>query len=332
MLFRILLFILLGFIMQFKPALWIVLIAAIFNFLADMAGQYENGLYIPISLRIITDEDRQEFMGFSQSIGLAAHIFFQSSGAILITWMSFSHLAFFNAITFLVTFLIITVNKSRIQEHFMEKPLNLAETESDQSVLKTIKNTLWTAISELKKIPDIHANMVVILILNGLTSSLSILLTLMMNQIPSFTLINPATTLATVNITIMVGSILGGILTMNVLKVVSIQKTIQASTLLTCLMLIAFAFGNIYLMLLFLLPLGVLSGALNPKFNTLIYNTLPEESLATIMGGITTYFQLGMVIMQVTLSGLVLVFSAKLLVVFLLLLSLLTLGYTMKKR
>ncbi len=318
--------------MQFKPALWIVLIAAIFNFLADMAGQYENGLYIPISLRIITDEDRQEFMGFSQSIGLAAHIFFQSSGAILITWMSFSHLAFFNAITFLVTFLIITVNKSRIQEHFMEKPLNLAETESDQSVLKTIKNTLWTAISELKKIPDIHANMVVILILNGLTSSLSILLTLMMNQIPSFTLINPATTLATVNITIMVGSILGGILTMNVLKVVSIQKTIQASTLLTCLMLIAFAFGNIYLMLLFLLPLGVLSGALNPKFNTLIYNTLPEESLATIMGGITTYFQLGMVIMQVTLSGLVLVFSAKLLVVFLLLLSLLTLGYTMKKR
>lgn len=333
LLFRIVLFILLGCIMRFDPALWIVLVAAIFNFLADMAGQYENGLYIPISLRVVSDEDRQEFMGFSQSIGMAAMILFQSSGAILITWMSFSQLAFFNALTFLIPFFIITANKSRIEKRFAANPLpTIEKKDENQHLLASMKSTLVTAISALKTIPDIRMSMVVILILNALLSSLSVLLTLMMSQVPNFILISPTTTLATLTITMMVGNILGGILTMNLLKNMSIMKAIRASVCLTCLMLGAFALGNIYLMLVFLLPIGILAGAINPKFDTLIYNQIPEEQLTTIIGGISTYFQLGMVGMQVILSGLVLILSAKTLALVLLLLSLLTLGYTMRGR
>ncbi|MGT2935641.1 hypothetical protein ACVR0P_07265 [Streptococcus castoreus] len=52
--------ILAGIVIGFKPSLWIVIVAALINILSDIAGQYENGLYTPLSLRIVSNEERSD--------------------------------------------------------------------------------------------------------------------------------------------------------------------------------------------------------------------------------------------------------------------------------
>ncbi|MFI3886776.1 hypothetical protein [Streptococcus parauberis] len=62
--FRVLLYGIIGLVMGFKPTLWILVIAVIINVLSDLAGQYENALFKPVTLRIIKEEDREKFLGF----------------------------------------------------------------------------------------------------------------------------------------------------------------------------------------------------------------------------------------------------------------------------
>ena len=60
LLFRVLLYLILGFCMGFEPALWIVVVASVFNVFADFAGFYENGLYTPLGLRVAPKEEREQ--------------------------------------------------------------------------------------------------------------------------------------------------------------------------------------------------------------------------------------------------------------------------------
>ncbi|HFI0080996.1 TPA: hypothetical protein ACGORC_000758 [Streptococcus suis] len=46
--------------MGFQPALWIVVVASVFNVFADFAGFYENGLYTPLGLRVAAKEEREQ--------------------------------------------------------------------------------------------------------------------------------------------------------------------------------------------------------------------------------------------------------------------------------
>ncbi|HFI0614008.1 TPA: MFS transporter, partial [Streptococcus suis] len=102
LLVRVGLYTLVGFLMGFTPALWVVAVVCVINFLSDLAGQYENGLYMPVSLRVVAAEDRETAMAFKMTVKNLLQIAFQASGAILIGFMSYQNLAFFNAGTFLV--------------------------------------------------------------------------------------------------------------------------------------------------------------------------------------------------------------------------------------
>lgn len=331
LIFRVGIFLFLGFIMHFQPALWIVLVAAILNFFSDMAGQYENGLYIPISLRIIADEDRAEFMGFSQSAALTSSILFQSSGAILISLLSFSNLAFFNAVTFLISYLIMTSLKPQIQTLFIEKPVELPAS-PDAPHIKNIFSTMWktlkTATDDIKQLPELRTGIIIIPFVNSFGAVLPILLTLMMSENKTTILISPATTLASYTIVMMIGSILGGFLTMTKLKDVSIQTILNLAIFFLCLMTLFLYIQNIYLIFIILFAIGILGGMINPKFQSLIYNSIPEERIATVNGGIVTYFQFGSLIMRFAMTGLVLFLSSKSISLLLLLLSLAFLSYT----
>lgn len=56
--------------------------------------------------------------------------------------------------------------------------------------------------------------------------------------------------------------------------------------------------------------MGIFVGGMNPKFSALMVNAMPEEQLATIGGGVSTYFMLGMSLVRILVAGLVLVLSA----------------------
>lgn len=84
-------------------------------------------------------------------------------------------------------------------------------------------------------------------------------------------------------------------------------------------------------MLVFLALTGIATGAINPKYNALIYNRLPEEQLATIEGGLMTYFQLGTVFSRLLVSTLILVLTVNQLVLLFLLAAFFLLLYSLKR-
>ncbi|MGT2933540.1 hypothetical protein [Streptococcus catagoni] len=86
--FRLALYSIVGIMMGFKPALWIVLAAVTVNILSDLSGQFENALFTPVSLRLVAASEREAMFAFRQAGFSVFQLLFQSSGALLITMMS----------------------------------------------------------------------------------------------------------------------------------------------------------------------------------------------------------------------------------------------------
>ena len=74
----------------------------------------------------------------------------------------------------------------------------------------------------------------------------------------------------------------------------------------------------------------ILAGAINPKMNALIMNRLPEEKLAMIGGGISTYFQMGSMLLRLLVSSLIVVLPVDWISLGFLLLGLLVLVYALR--
>lgn len=107
LIFRVLLYALIGFFMGFEPALWIVVVAAVFNVFSDFAGFYENGLYTPLSLRVVPNAEREAYSAFRQTVTSSLNIGFQALSAILVGFLSYRQLGFLNAGTFLLALIIM---------------------------------------------------------------------------------------------------------------------------------------------------------------------------------------------------------------------------------
>lgn len=107
LIFRVLLYALIGFFMGVEPALWIVVVAAVFNVFSDFAGFYENGLYTPLSLRVVPNAEREAYSAFRQTVTSSLNIGFQALSAILVGFLSYRQLGFLNAGTFLLALIIM---------------------------------------------------------------------------------------------------------------------------------------------------------------------------------------------------------------------------------
>lgn len=53
---RVILYLLVAVAMNFKPSIIVVIIASLVNLVADTLGQFENGLFYPISNRIVKSQ------------------------------------------------------------------------------------------------------------------------------------------------------------------------------------------------------------------------------------------------------------------------------------
>lgn len=306
LLFRVGLYLMVGLLMGFAPGLWVVIAVSIINFLSDMAGQYENSLYTPVSLRIVADEDRADSFAFRQAVSFVTSIAFQSAGAVLVSVMSFQALAVVNAATFAACFAIVFLVKPRLEALLKERPLQIEE-KSDRPLFSDLWSSMKMAIAECRKIPEIRKSMVIVPILNGFFNILSIIIPVIISQDQHFIIINPVTTLATISVFTLIGGLIGSILAMNIFKNLNTLTTIRLCTLFVPIFSFFLYIHNIYGVLLTFLLTLVLTATVNPKMNALIMNNLPEEKLGLISGGIGTYFQLGTIFARILVSGLILI-------------------------
>ena len=310
LLFRVFLYVLVGFVMGFEPGLWVVLVASVINFLSDISGQYENGLFTPLSLRIVSDEDRSDSFAFRQAVASILNIGFQSVGAVLVSLMTYQALAFVNAATFALSALILFTIRSSLEKLLLDRPIQQVEESGNQTLFKDLWSSMRGAIRECMRIPEIRKSLVILPLLNGIFSVVSTLIAVIISQDQDFVVINPVTTLALLTTCELVGAIIGSVLAMNVLKGLDIVTALRLATIFVPIFFVLLYIHHIYGILLVIFLTMILAGAINPKLNALILNRLPEEKMAMIVGGISTYFQLGIILLRLLVSGLILMLPA----------------------
>lgn len=332
LLFRTGLYLLIGLAMGFQPALWVVILAVLVNLLSDLAGQYEDALHIPLSLRIIPMEDREAMYAFRQGASSILRILFQSSGAILAGLMSYQHLAFFNAGTFVVSALIMLILRPSLNNLLKDNPIHssVENREEERHFIKNTWNSLQQSYQTIQNIFILKTSIFTIAGLNAVFAAENALLLLNMKENPSFAFINPATTIATVTVVTLVGNILGSVLVTTLLKKVSMEFLLKVSVFMPPALFIGFLLHSIYIIFLVNFLTMVIVGIFQPKMNAFVISSLPDERLATISAGISSFSTLGLVLCQMLVAVLVTFLSSAQIAFLFLILSSILFFYTLK--
>lgn len=312
LLVRVGLYSLVGLLMGLTPALWVVLVASLINFVSDLAGQYENGLYSPIGLRLVAAEEREQSMAFRGTISSLMGMVFQVSGAVLVGILSYQQLAFVNAGTFAVAALVLLGLKPAIQQLLDRDPIKVAnQSEGKRPIFKEMWQSAKQVFDFIKTSPVLKQLMIIVPIVNALCSVLNTIFVLSLTQNPELVWLNLAFSLSASSMVFMVGNLLGGSLGMTVAQKWDVFFIIRLLAIMPALIFASLFWLKTPIFLLSLFLTACLIGLINPKLNALVVNTMPEEHLATIGAGISTYFTTGMLLSRFLVSGLVLVFTAR---------------------
>lgn len=312
LLLRVGLYSLVALLMGLSPSLWVVLVASLINFVSDLAGQYENGLYSPIGLRIVAAEDREQAAAFRSTFSSLLGLVFQASGAVLVGLMSYQSLALFNAGTFAVVALIMLGLRPAIQHLLDRDPIKVVkQTEAKQSIFVDMWQSSKQVFGFIKVSPILKQLMIIVPIINALSSVLSTIFVLSLTQNPEMVWVNLAFSLSASSIIFMLGNIVGGSLGMTVAQKWDVVLIVRLLAVAPSLIFASLFWLNTPMLFLSLFVIASLVGLINPKLNAMIVNTMPEEHLATIGAGIGTYFSAGMFFSRVLVSGLVLFLTAR---------------------
>lgn len=313
-LFRVVMYIIVGLLLGFSPALWIALIIIVINLLSDLSASYENGLYVPISVQIISNDLREQAMGFRQTVTQISKIVFESISALLVVMLSYRQLAFLNAGTFLISAIImISISKS-LNKLLPKDEKNIVEKKEKMSFIKSFKNSGKEAFHALKEDRELLVGLTWAPLINALFVVIIPLMLLLINEYNHFVIVNAPTTIAFNSILMTIFSILGSILSMTIFRKYTISQLLIAILLIGCTTMVGMYLVNIYVFFGTVALLSMCASALQPKINSRIMNNLPKENLALIMGFIGTYATSGMLVMNLIFSILVVVFSVQVIV------------------
>lgn len=335
---RIILYGIITYFIGLKPQMWILIMACVLNFFSDIAGQFENSLYYPITSRIVSKDDLEELIAFKQSIQSSTSILFETIGGILIAILSFRLLAFINVLSFIISLLIIISLKTTINKMLNQKPNtnndnNEIEIKSNQSIKNIFSDIILNLKSSFELLINISKIRNTILIIQLVNASVSIIIPLVLLIIAkdsTAVFINNAYTISALSIAISVGSILGGFLTFAYLKRVSLSLIIKLETLSLLGLFISAYFHNIYGILLTIFLSYILLGVINPKMGSLIYSNIPENKLATIWGGIATFFQLGEILSRWLFAILIIILPSTLIIIIFIIIATISFLFTLK--
>lgn len=316
---RSVLYVIVGLLLGFTPALWVVIVIAIINLISDFLGGYENSLYIPISVNLISNELREQASAFRQTISQVMGIVFKSISALLVVVISYQNLAYINAMSFAlaagVMLFISKGLKSVLKKHENAVEVKAKEETTEQlpkqSFFKAFIQNGKSVYAVLKDDKELLTLLAIAPAFNAIFTVIHPLVILMISAERSFVIYNEPTTIATISIMMTVSAILGSLLSMSVLKKCSLFLVVFSICLACIGVFISVYVVNVYACFICLATLMVFASALQPKLNARVINSMPQDNLALLIGFLGTYTQSGMLLMSLCFSLLVTVFSAQ---------------------
>lgn len=316
---RSVLYVIVGLLLGFTPALWVVVVIAFINLISDFLGGFENCLYVPISVNLISNDLREQASAFRQTVSQVMNVVFKSVSALLVVLISYQNLAYINALSFVLAASVMLLISKGLN-HVLKKHVDNDDVTNDEHTQEKLpKQSFFKSFSEngkavyeiLKADKELLTLLLIAPLFNAMFVVIQPLYVLMISAESSFVIHNEATTIAFMSIVVTLFAIIGSILSMHVLKKCSLFFVVVAICV-SCIGVFASIYlVNIYFCIITLSLLMLFISALQPKLNTRIINSLPQDNLALLMGFLGTYTQSGMLVMSVLFSLMVTIISAK---------------------
>lgn len=304
---RILLFVCIGILMGFNPTLWIVIVVTALRFIADISGQYESNLFIPLSLPLVDNEDREQMLATSQSLKQACSVGFQIFSTGLVLFISYQAFAFINAGTFAVSLLLIFLVRARLKVATLPVTQPSPDAQVSTKAKHSIINQYRHIVITLQKFPECLLAICVAPFLNGVLNSINAILVLVLSTDPNFAIIDQKFTLALFSLVASVASVTGSILTFGPLQKVRLGILLRIVATAPIFIYGAFLFHNLCLVMFAVAVTFLAVSSLTPKLNAIVLNNLPSESIATVVGALGTIMQTGIIVMSICISGLIII-------------------------
>ena len=297
LIYRFVFYLVIAFLTGFTPSLIIVVLISFINLLSDSLGLYENGLYYPISHKMVKDEDREEVMAIRHSITISFQVMFEAIGGVAILVFSMKRLALVNASTFLISMMIIFISQKEIFQIYQDETTAYSENDRQYTEKgKMVLNELRESLSQLKNIAEMKGLLLAFPVLNGGLAVITSLVVLHISEYSSFVFYNAEITLSVLAIVQTVGRIIGSMMVLNLFKKLSLRSGVFLTLCFNVLMFTGILINSEVFTFFCLLVSSLFTGCLDPKLGALIFSSIDEKKLATAFGGATTYFQIGDII------------------------------------
>lgn len=298
---RSVMYLIIGLTFTLQLSQWsILIIAVILNFISDTLGSYSSGLTTPLTVEVTGEKDYPIASGFMTGITQIVGLIAQFIGVSLLFIASYAQLAFINASTFFISVLILllffktntSLYKRQLTQCDEAVQSGQSTTQSAQSVesmqSKGYLSALKQSFTYLKQEKQLLPIIISILMLNTALSSITPILQMMIAGNMNLIIFSYSLTVTIVGAVITVSMSVGGVFGVPLLKNYKLQSiTFSCLVALVCFFLTVFL-QNIYIICVFLIPVGFLVGVSIPKLSAWIVGAVARENLATSIGIINT--------------------------------------------
>lgn len=274
-LFRVLMYLGIAFIFRYPPTVMLIFLAAFFNLLSDVSGNYSTALFSPFTKTLVKPENMQEAQGLVSLGTQLVTILSTFIGASLLLVFSESSLAATNAIVFLIVAIF----------YWMIHP-QLKMYESNMTISKE-KNAFRVVKENFKSFLTDHVffiNLVQLAMLNGFFGGLTPLFALFIKENCELATLSKPLKISILSGIITFFMIIGNGLTNKIFKKQSIFIINILADLVILLVGLGFVMNSIWIIWGGNAFLAFLLGIVSPRFSADVVNRYPVERI----GGIVT--------------------------------------------
>ncbi|SEI86619.1 MFS transporter [Streptococcus equinus] len=274
-LFRVLMYLGIAFIFRYPPTVMLIFLAAFFNLLSDVSGNYSTALFSPFTKTLVKPESMQEAQGLVSLGTQLVTILSTFIGASLLLVFSESSLAATNAIVFLIVAIFYWLIHPQLKMY-----------ESNMTISKE-KNAFRVVKENFKSFLTDHVffiNLVQLAMLNGFFGGLTPLFALFIKENCELATLSKPLKISILSGIITFFMIIGNVLTNKIFKKQSIFIINILADLAILLVGLGFVMNSIWIIWGGNAFLAFLLGIVSPRFSADVVNRYPVERI----GGIVT--------------------------------------------
>lgn len=280
---RCILYGLVGFLFISRIDQWnLVIIVVVINLISDTFGAYSSGLVSPLIVDLVGQDHFGEAEGFTNGINQVINIVAQFVGSALLLIMSYSSLAFVNALSFLLAGLLfasVGLKYSKQGEGVKNQEVNT------QPFFKTMK----TSFKQVKKQVGLFEVVLVVTVLNGALSSIGALIPIMIAGHKATMVISRYSfTIALMGVVVGCGAALGSMFGTQIFKKFTIFSMTILATVISLLTTFSIFVANIYLILGLYFLLALTASATSIKLTQWLVSSVEHKILASTVGLLNT--------------------------------------------